>query len=154
MDRLEALIGYLTVSWDGLLVLTGDVNIDMLKPLDSRTVKYQSILDVFRLKQIVTKPTHITRTSTTLLDPIIVNLSQNITYTDVIPCSIVSDHNAPFACINVRVPRFQPRFKYIRNERHFNANAFKEDFSSLPLNIVYGLESPDDMVDVMNSLIK
>ena len=153
MDRLEALIGYLTVSWDGLLVLTGDVNIDMLKPLDSRTVKYQSILDVFRLKQIVTKPTHITRTSTTLLDHIIVNLSQNITYTDVIPCSIVSDHNAPFACINVRVPRFQPRFKYIRNERHFNANAFKEDFSSLPLNIVYGLGSSDDMVDVMNSFI-
>ena len=43
MDRLEALIGYITVSWDGLLALTGDVNIDMLKPLDSRTVKYQSI---------------------------------------------------------------------------------------------------------------
>jgi hypothetical protein len=41
----------------------------------------------------------------------------------------------------------------MRNERHFNANAFKEDFSSLPLNIVYGLGSSDDMVDVMNSFI-
>ena len=29
-----------------------------------------------------------------------------------------------------------------------------EDFSSLPLNIVYGPEPPDDMVNVMNSLIK
>ena len=44
MDRLEAPIGYLTVSWDGLLVLTGDANIDMLKPLDSRTVKYRAYL--------------------------------------------------------------------------------------------------------------
>ena len=67
---------------------------------------------------------------------------------------MVGDHDAPFACINVRVPRFQPRFKFSRNEKELDENTFKEDFSLLPLDVVYGLESPDDMVDALNSLMK
>ena len=96
----------------------------------------------------------VTRTSKTLIDHIVVNSPQNITYTDVIQCSTVGDHDAPFACINVRVPRFQPRFKFLRNEKELDENAFKEDLSLLPLDVVYGLESPDDMVDVLNSIMK
>ena len=30
LDSLERLLGHLTVSWDGMPILTGDVNIDML----------------------------------------------------------------------------------------------------------------------------
>ena len=67
---------------------------------------------------------------------------------------MVGNHNAPFACINVRVPRFQPRFTFLRNEKELDEKAFKEDFSVLPLDVVYGLESPDDMVDALNSLMK
>ena len=67
---------------------------------------------------------------------------------------MVGDHDAPFVCINVRIPRFQPRFKFLRNEKELDKNAFKENFSLLPLDVVYGLESPDDMVDALNSLIK
>ena len=104
--------------------------------------------------KIVTKPTTVTRTSKTLIDHIVVNFPQNITYTDVRPCSIVGDHDAPFACINVHLPRFKPRFKFLENEKELDENAFKEDFSLLPLDVVYGLESPDDMVDALNSLMK
>ena len=67
---------------------------------------------------------------------------------------MVGDHDAPFACINVRVPRYQLRFKFLRNEKELDENAFKEDFSLLLLEVVYGLESPDDMVDALNSLMK
>ena len=154
LEGVESLLGYLTMSWDGLLVVTGDVNIDMRKPSDNLTRKYQTLLEVFSLKQIVTKPTRVTRTSKTLINHIVVNFPQNITYTDVIPCSMVGDHDAPFACINVRVPRFEPRFKFLRNEKELDENAFKEDFSLLHLDVVYGLESPDHMVDALNSLMK
>ena len=57
LERVESLLGYLTMSWDGLLVVTGDVNIDMRKPSDNLTRKYQTLLEAFSLKQIVTKPT-------------------------------------------------------------------------------------------------
>jgi len=67
---------------------------------------------------------------------------------------MVGDHDAPFACISVSVPRFQPRLKFLRNEKELDESAFKEDLSLLPLEAVYGLESPDGMVDVLNSLMK
>ena len=44
--------------------------------------------------------------------------------TDVIPTSIVSDHDAPFACTNVRVNRYQQRYKYIRNMKTFDEQEF------------------------------
>ena len=116
--------------------------------------KYQAMLDVFGLHQMVSKPTRVTRTSKTLLDHIVTNYPRTFTFTDVIPCSTVADHDAPFACINVRIPRFKPRFKYIRNEKNLSERAFQEDFSSLPLDVVYGLDCADDMVDAMNSLIR
>ena len=146
LERFESLLGYLTVNWNGLLVLLGDINIDLLQPSNNLTKQYQSILDVFGIQQMVNQPTRVTRTSRT-------NYPQNITHTGIIPCSI-SDHDAVFACINTRVARLQPRYKYIRIDKDFDENAFREDFSSLPLNIVYGLDSPDDMVHAMNTLMR
>ena len=84
---------------------------------------------------------------------VVSNYPHRITNTGIIPCSIVSDHDGIFACANVRVPRFQPRYKYILNEKCFDENAFKHDFSTLPLSIVYPVESPDEMVDLLTSLI-
>ena len=68
--------------------------------------------------------------------------------------AIVSDHDATFACVNVRISRFKPRYKFIRQEKNLDEVAFEEEFSSLPLNVIYGLESPDDMFDSISALIK
>ena len=103
---------------------------------------------------MVNQPTRVTRTSRTLIDHIVTNYPQNITHTGIIPCSIISDHDAVFARINTRVARFQPRYKYIRIEKNLDESAFREEFSSVPLNIVYGLDSPGDVVDAMNTLMR
>ena len=89
--------------------------IDMKKQEDVVTKKYQSLLDVFDLIQIVSEPTRTTESSSTIIDHIITNDQSKITRTGIIPCSIVSDHDGPYACINIRSTRFEPRFKYIRN---------------------------------------
>jgi len=47
LNSLENFLGYLTVYWDGMLMLTADINIDMLRPSDHLTKRYQGILDVF-----------------------------------------------------------------------------------------------------------
>lgn len=92
-------MAHLTVSSDGLLLLTGDTNIDMLKPWDSHTKQYQSILDTFGFHQHVTKPTRIARTSKTLIDHIVTNNRRCITVTGVIPGWSISDHENIFACV-------------------------------------------------------
>ena len=104
-------------------------------------------LYMFGLEQIVTKPTRVTRTSRTLIDHIITNYPMRISATDVIPTSIVSDHDALIACINVRVNRYQPRYKYIRNMKTFDEQEFISDLNTLPLNIVYSSDDPEEQLD-------
>ena len=65
----------------------------------------------------------------------------------------MSDHDAVYAIINAQVKRYAPGYKYIRNEKQLDMQAFKQDFSSVAFNVIYGLESPDDMVDALNSLV-
>ena len=121
LEHLEDLLSHILVTWDGLIVLTGDMNIDLLSPSNNAiTNRYQSLLDIFNLQQVVTLPTRVTKSSSSLIDHIITNNSSRISSTGVIPCSIVSDHDGPFVCINVRAKRFQPRYKYIRNMKTFN----------------------------------
>ena len=76
-----------------------------------------------------------------------------MTNTGIIPCSIVSDHAAIYACVNVRLPRFQPHYKFIRDIRNFNEDVFKEDFSTLPLSLIYHLDDPDEQLETLNTLI-
>ena len=153
LNSLENLLGYLTVCWDGMLMLTGDIDIDVLRPSDHLAQRYQGILDMFELTQIVKRPTRTTRTSKTLIDHFITNHQQKVTNTGIIPCSIVSDHNAIYACVNVRLPRFQPRYKFIRDIRNFNKDVFKEDFSTLPLSVIYYSDDPDEQLETLNTLI-
>ena len=93
----------------------------------------------------MTKPTRLTRTSKTLINHIVINNRRCITATDVIPECSISDHEGIFACVNVRVPRYQPRYKWIRLEKNLNAEEFVKDWANLPLSVVYALDSPDDI---------
>jgi exonuclease III len=154
MGKAENLFSQLSINWDGLLMITGDFNIDLLKSEQSQVKQYTDMLESFNLHQHVQLPTRVTRTSKTLIDHIITNIPSCVTYTNVLPCPTVSDHDAPYACVNIRVTRFQPRYKNIRDERHFDEKAFIKDFSTLPLNLVYSTEEPDDKLHLFNELIK
>ena len=120
LESFEELLSHITSTLDGMVVLTGDINFDLIGRPDSLVTRYSNTLDMFGLEQTVTKPTRVTRTSRTLIDHINTNYPMRISATYVIPTSIVSDHDAPFSCINVRVNRYQPRYKYIRNMKIFD----------------------------------
>ena len=125
----------------------------MLRPSDHLTKRYQGVLDMFELTQIVERPTRATRTSKTLIDHIITNHPQRVTNTGIIPCSIVSDHDVIYTCVNLRPPWFHPCYKFIRDFRNFNEEMFKEDFSTLPLSVIYYLDDPDEQLETLNTLI-
>ena len=84
----------------------------------------------------------------------ITNYPMRIYTTDVIPTSIVSDHDAPFACTNVRVNRYQPRYKYIRNMKTFDEQEFISDLDTLPLNIVSSSDDLEEQLEYFNSMFK
>ena len=101
---------------------------------------------MFELTQIVKRPTRVTRTSKTLIDHFITNHPQKVTNNGVIPYSIESDHDAIYACVNVRLPRFQPRYKFIRDIKNFKEDVFKEDFSTFPLSVISYSDDPDEQL--------
>ena len=68
-------------------------------------------------------------------------------------CPTISDHDGPYALLNVRLKKYEPRFKYIRDERQFNEAKFIKDLKQVPFNLVYGVEDPDDKLEKFNSLL-
>ena len=81
-------------------------------------------------------------------------MKQQVSHCDVLPSPFIGDHDAPYFCLNVRVPRFVPRFKMIRNERNFNKDSFTKSFNELPLSLVYAVDDPDSQVNLLNSLFR
>ena len=154
LELFECLVTDLVSSWDGMLALTGDLNVDLLRPNAPDAVRFLELLDAVNLKQIVTKATHITRRSETLLDHIITNLPRQVIHTNVIRGLMISDHDAPYACLNVRVNRFVPRYKYIRHEKNFDQNAFTRDFAELPLSVIYSSDDPDEQLEMLSKLFR
>ena len=61
-------------------------------------------------------------------------------------CSLptISDHDGPYACINVRVNRFQQRNKLLRDEKRFDGTAFKKELSRVPFKVVYSVDDPNE----------
>ena len=43
LEHFESLHGYLTATWDGLIVVIGDINVDLLRPNKPITSQYQDI---------------------------------------------------------------------------------------------------------------
>lgn len=104
------------------------------------------------MKQIGTKATRITRRSEKLLDHIITNLPRQGTHTDVIRGLMICDHDARYACLNVPVNRFVPRYKYIRHEKNLGQNAFTRDFAELPLSVIYSSDDPNEQLEILSKL--
>jgi len=110
----------------------------------------QYILNSIDLTQHITKPT---RKDKTLIDHISSNLAQKIILQEVVKADEISDHDLGYIIVNIRKQRFKPRYKIIRDENNFFENDYINDFSQLPLNIVYGVADPNDQVEMLNNLL-
>ena len=154
MDKTENLFSKLNTLWDGLTVITGDFKVIFLRPECPQVKRYTDMLESPNLHQHVERPTCITSKSKTMIDHIISNKPTCITYCNVLPCPTISDHDAPFVCINIRTTRFQPRFEFIRHKKKFDKEAFIRDFSALPFNLVYSTDDLDDKLEIFSSLFK
>ena len=154
LETIESLFTDIIRTWDGLLILMGDTNIDLMKVSDSVTKSYNDIHQSCNLQQHITKPTRITQSSKTLIDHVIPNKPRCVSYSDVLPYPSVSNHDAPYVRLNVRISRFQPGYKIIRNEKDVDMVAYYNDFSSIPFSVVYAFSDPEEMLASFNTLIK
>ena len=105
------------------------------------------------MTQIVNKPTRTTLNRASLIDHIILSDPTICKHTDVLPCPHTSDHDVSYAILNVRVPQFQPRLKYIRDEKLLNIEQYVSDINDLPFSLIYAIDNVETKLGIFNSLI-
>ena len=138
------------MKWHGVLILTGDFNIDLLGCDKESTRRYKDILHSFSLQQHITKPT---RKSKTIIDHICSNIAKRVVHEDVVLTDEISDHDTPSVVFNIKKELFEPRYKFIRNEKNLDMNRYINDFQQLPLSLVYSFDDPEDQINILNKLI-
>ena len=147
-EKLDNLLSQIYIKWDGIIILTGDFNIDLLDGDPTTKSKYMNILKAFELKQHISQPT---RKGKTLIDHISSNIASNTA--SVIPADEISDHDLTYAILNIRKQKFETRYKWMRNEKSVDMTKYRFDFCQLPLSTVYAFDDPDDQINVLNQLV-
>ena len=97
----------------------GDFNDDLL----TRGNNLNKIVRNLNLKQVIDKPTRITRNSSTLLDVVITNNAEMIMKSDVEPGS-VADHEVISIVINIKKPKHEPIIRTYRSHKNYSQNSF------------------------------
>lgn len=85
------------------IIVTGDINVDLLS--ESARHRVFDIIKKFNLENTINEPTRIGQTRSSLLDPIFVSKSLNVSTSSVIDIDRdLSDHNACFCNIEISSP--------------------------------------------------
>lgn len=121
-------------------VLLGDFNVNMLE-LNANSTKMilDSFIEPFSLKQLIEKPTRITKTSSTLIDLILVNKPENALFSSCCDAPGVSDHCFTYVAYSLKKEKFKPYKVTKRDFKNVNWQNFKNAVEYAPWeNILYG----------------
>ena len=129
-------------SSDQELILMGDFNID----ISNCPPKYwSSVFDQYDFKQIITNPTRVSSTRSTLIDHIYTNKPDNVCEINV-PCISLSDHYP--VCATRKLQQNNCRTKPLeikyRDFKNFNDNAFLQDLSDSEICRVTETNDPNE----------
>ena len=93
LEKFEHIPSEVYTKWNGVIILTGDLNIDFLNGSKESQRRYKDILHSFSLRQHITSPT---RKSKSLIDHVISTIPDRVTHHDVLNTEEVSDHDTPY----------------------------------------------------------
>ena len=86
------------------LILLGDFNIDFLSPSDSLHYQIQSISDKLSLRQVITAPTRVTPTTSTVIDHVYLSENLGLSSCNILPPLTGSDHNSVVVSLQLSPP--------------------------------------------------
>ena len=76
-------------------------------------------------------------------------MNNKLLHTEVLMIDEISDHDTPYGIINIKKECYEPRYKFVRNDKDLNIT----DFKLLPTSIVFGFDDPNDQIAMLNKLI-
>lgn len=133
------------------IICGGDINLDLLN-LNQNTSGFQKMLECFNLKQIINTPTRMTKSTSTLLDVIIVPNDGNCVFGTENVFNI-SDHSLVFCQYHFNQARItRPSIK-IRNLKSLNKNHLNELLEIAPFHDILHIGDINFKVTYFTKLI-
>ena len=133
------------------LLLMGDFNIDITCCTNS---KWNSLIQLFDLLQIITEPTRVTHSTSTIIDHVYTTKPENIVECFV-PHYAISDHYP--VCLTRKVNYKLPKVEHITNTyrcfKKFNENAFQSDLANALQNFELNHQSVDDDFNALHTIV-
>ena len=138
-------------------IVMGDCNIDHLHP-DSSACKFfkEHISEPFDLTQLITEPTRITDTSSTLIDLLLVSYPDNVKVSGVVDVPAIGDHCLIFLSYALKKPKFKPKIIVKRKMDNFNIENFKSDIDLAPWGnlLVFADNDLDNKITVLENIYR
>ena len=135
-----------------LLVMTGDLNLDRLRPLSREGKILWDLEDVYGLTCLITRPTRITNNSQTLIDVILTNKPE--LFKDCGVCDIgISDHALIYGLMKERNGLHESKVLTVRNYKQLNEKQLQMDLETAPWHVSSIFESIDDQYFYWHSLL-
>ena len=134
------------VSMEGKeIILLGDLNIDLLR----QNAPWTNMINMYHLRQVITRPTRVTASSESLIDHIYVTDVNNV-IEHCVPASACSDHYP--VCLTwsrkgVKIPSTGHKTTTYRSFANFDESNFICDLIASPLSMVYSLSDPNDAME-------
>ena len=126
LENFETLLSEVTTKRDVVIIITGDINIDLIEEQKESTKRYKNILHSFNLHQHITK---LMRKSKSLIDYVCTNVPNKLIKNDVIYTNEISDGDTPFVIlINIKKEHYELCYKHIRDKRKVDMNQYVNDF--------------------------
>ena len=128
---------------DKELIIIGDFNIDLMS--DKIPLKWTHLKNIFNISQIVSDPTRVTKTSSSLVEHVYSNQSEHIDFISV-PKYSISDHY-PICISHKRELKkkklFHDHITY-RSKKFFKESDFIEHLSKCSFDNILEINDPDE----------
>ena len=153
IDRLNITIQELEPD-RSIIVLGGDINLDLLKHANVRNISYYlDLLLSYNLFPSITKATRFSTQSRSLLDHIFTNYSQTNSKSHIIVTDI-SDHFPVLLMNEITVPQRKDTIEKIRLFTHLNIVNFNKDIRNSDWNVVLDIMETQKAYTKFHSIIQ
>ena len=141
-DDLTATLIY-ALSLDKPVYIMGDLKSNLLTAECTETKSLTSFRESFNLSQLITSPTRVTDSSSSIIDVIFTSKAKQVIKAGLIDCSI-SDHDIIFADLRLKASRPKVTYVKTRSFKNYNPDAFQYDMSFAPWSVLEIFDDVDD----------
>ena len=147
LNKIETILSIITSTFTGTIILTGDTNINIKEDFNIKKWYTELLQNLPQHTQLPTKK------STKTIDHIITNIPNEVIHSNILLCSSISDHDAPYIIAKNSTPKYQTRYEFIRDMAELDMGKFKEDFKLIPFWTIRSFDNPGKQLAILNKLI-